>query len=101
MEPARSPSDALTPAVEEKTAQEPLSSPSCSLSSYGVVHPRGQPGVVGLHRVEGRRGQRGDGQRHAEALHDQQCVLAACKSLKGATMPNGQQYEEWLKDKEG
>jgi uncharacterized protein YjbI with pentapeptide repeats len=23
------------------------------------------------------------------------------KSLKGATMPNGQKYEEWLKDKEG
>jgi uncharacterized protein YjbI with pentapeptide repeats len=27
--------------------------------------------------------------------------LAACKSLKGATMPNGQKYEDWLKDKEG
>ena len=52
--------------------------------------------MVGLHRVEGRRGQLGDGQRHAEALHDQQCVLAACKSLKGATMPNGQKYEDWL-----
>jgi hypothetical protein len=23
------------------------------------------------------------------------------KSLEGATMPNGQKYEEWLKDKEG
>jgi uncharacterized protein YjbI with pentapeptide repeats len=23
------------------------------------------------------------------------------KSLKGATMPNGQKYEDWLKDKEG
>jgi hypothetical protein len=27
--------------------------------------------------------------------------LAECKSLKGATMPNGQQYEDWLKDREG
>jgi uncharacterized protein YjbI with pentapeptide repeats len=27
--------------------------------------------------------------------------LTACQSLKGATMPNGQKYEEWLKDKEG
>jgi hypothetical protein len=27
--------------------------------------------------------------------------LAACASLEGATMPNGQKYEEWLKDKEG
>jgi uncharacterized protein YjbI with pentapeptide repeats len=27
--------------------------------------------------------------------------LEAAKSLKGATMPNGQKYEEWLKDKEG
>jgi hypothetical protein len=25
--------------------------------------------------------------------------LAACKSLKGATMPNGQKYENWLKSK--
>jgi uncharacterized protein YjbI with pentapeptide repeats len=23
------------------------------------------------------------------------------RSLKGATMPNGQKYEDWLKDKEG
>jgi hypothetical protein len=23
------------------------------------------------------------------------------KSLEGATMPNGQKYEDWLKDKEG
>jgi uncharacterized protein YjbI with pentapeptide repeats len=27
--------------------------------------------------------------------------LATCKSLRYATMPNGQKYEEWLKDKEG
>ena len=27
--------------------------------------------------------------------------LAKCKSLEGATMPNGQKYEEWLKSKEG
>jgi hypothetical protein len=26
--------------------------------------------------------------------------LVAAKSLEGATMPNGQTYEEWLKDKE-
>jgi uncharacterized protein YjbI with pentapeptide repeats len=24
--------------------------------------------------------------------------LSKCKSLKGATMPNGQKYEDWLKD---
>jgi hypothetical protein len=23
------------------------------------------------------------------------------KSLEGATMPNGQKYEDWLKDKQG
>ena len=27
--------------------------------------------------------------------------LAEAKSLEGATMPNGQKYEEWLKDREG
>jgi uncharacterized protein YjbI with pentapeptide repeats len=27
--------------------------------------------------------------------------LAEAKSLEGATMPNGQKYEDWLKDKEG
>jgi uncharacterized protein YjbI with pentapeptide repeats len=27
--------------------------------------------------------------------------LAAAKSLEGATMPDGQKYEDWLKDKEG
>ena len=27
--------------------------------------------------------------------------LAEAKSLEGATMPNGQQYEDWIKDKEG
>jgi hypothetical protein len=27
--------------------------------------------------------------------------LQQSRSLKGATMPNGQKYEEWLKDKEG
>jgi uncharacterized protein YjbI with pentapeptide repeats len=26
--------------------------------------------------------------------------LAQCASLEGATMPNRQRYEEWLKDKE-
>jgi hypothetical protein len=26
-------------------------------------------------------------------------LLAACRSLKGATMPNGQQYEDWCKSK--
>ncbi len=26
--------------------------------------------------------------------------LAVCESLDGATMPNGQKYEEWLKDRE-
>jgi hypothetical protein len=25
--------------------------------------------------------------------------LATCESLKGATMPNGQQYEDWLKSR--
>jgi uncharacterized protein YjbI with pentapeptide repeats len=27
--------------------------------------------------------------------------LSSCESLQGATMPNGQKYEEWIKDKEG
>jgi uncharacterized protein YjbI with pentapeptide repeats len=27
--------------------------------------------------------------------------LSAAKSLEGATMPNGQKYEDWIKDKEG
>jgi uncharacterized protein YjbI with pentapeptide repeats len=27
--------------------------------------------------------------------------LSSCKSLAGATMPNGQKYEDWRKDKEG
>jgi uncharacterized protein YjbI with pentapeptide repeats len=27
--------------------------------------------------------------------------LAKCKSLEGATMPNGQKYEDWIKDNEG
>jgi uncharacterized protein YjbI with pentapeptide repeats len=26
--------------------------------------------------------------------------LAAAKSLEGATMPNGQKYEDWVRDKE-
>jgi uncharacterized protein YjbI with pentapeptide repeats len=26
--------------------------------------------------------------------------LGECKSLEGATMPDGQKYEDWLKDKE-
>jgi uncharacterized protein YjbI with pentapeptide repeats len=33
----------------------------------------------------------------AEGVTDQQ--LAAAKSLEGATMPNGQNYEDWLKNK--
>jgi hypothetical protein len=37
--------------------------------------------------------------RHAKALHDQHDLLAACKSLEGATMPNGQKYEDWLTSK--
>ena len=32
-------------------------------------------------------------------INDQQ--LASSGSLEGATMPNGQKYEDWLKDKEG
>ena len=35
-------------------------------------------------------------QRHAKALHDQHGLLAACKSLEGTTIPNGQKYEDWL-----
>jgi uncharacterized protein YjbI with pentapeptide repeats len=27
--------------------------------------------------------------------------LTKAKSLEGATMPNGQKYEDWIKDKEG
>jgi uncharacterized protein YjbI with pentapeptide repeats len=27
--------------------------------------------------------------------------LAACRSLEGATMPEGRKYDEWFKDKEG
>jgi uncharacterized protein YjbI with pentapeptide repeats len=27
--------------------------------------------------------------------------LSKCKSLKGATMPDGQKYEDWLKSREG
>jgi uncharacterized protein YjbI with pentapeptide repeats len=34
----------------------------------------------------------------AEVTNDQ---LEQAKSLEGATMPNGQKYEDWLKDKEG
>jgi uncharacterized protein YjbI with pentapeptide repeats len=37
--------------------------------------------------------------RGATALTDER--IAAAESLKGATMPNGQKYEDWLKDKEG
>jgi uncharacterized protein YjbI with pentapeptide repeats len=35
----------------------------------------------------------------AQVADDHQ--LADTKSLQGATMPNGQKYEDWLKDKEG
>jgi len=38
--------------------------------------------------------------RGATGITDEELVQQA-KSLKGATMPNGQKYEEWLKDKEG
>jgi uncharacterized protein YjbI with pentapeptide repeats len=42
--------------------------------------------------------------RHADlsrvrGLTDEQ--IAAARTLEGATMPNGQKYEDWLKDKEG
>jgi uncharacterized protein YjbI with pentapeptide repeats len=36
--------------------------------------------------------------RDATALTDEK--IAAAKSLEGATMPDGQKYEEWLKDQE-
>jgi hypothetical protein len=34
----------------------------------------------------------------AVGLTDEQ--IAAAESLEGATMPNGQKYEDWLKDRE-
>jgi hypothetical protein len=34
------------------------------------------------------------------SLHVGQERLDQADSLEGATMPNGQKYEEWLKDKE-
>jgi uncharacterized protein YjbI with pentapeptide repeats len=34
----------------------------------------------------------------ADVIEEQ---LAECNSLEGATMPNGQKYEEWLKDNKG
>jgi uncharacterized protein YjbI with pentapeptide repeats len=37
--------------------------------------------------------------RGAWALTDEQ--IAAAKTFNGATMPNGQEYEDWIKDKEG
>ena len=37
--------------------------------------------------------------RDATGVTDKQ--LAKVKSLKGATMPDGQKYEEWIKDREG
>jgi uncharacterized protein YjbI with pentapeptide repeats len=37
--------------------------------------------------------------RGAEGITEEQ--LEQAKSLKGATMPNGQKYEDWLKVKEG
>jgi uncharacterized protein YjbI with pentapeptide repeats len=36
---------------------------------------------------------------HHAKLTDKQ--LAECKSLEGATMPNGQKYEDWLKTPKG
>ena len=36
--------------------------------------------------------------KYAKVTNEQ---LAKCKSLTGATMPDGQKYEAWLKDKEG
>jgi hypothetical protein len=33
------------------------------------------------------------------ATHER--LVAECKSLNWATMPNGQKYEEWIIDKEG
>jgi uncharacterized protein YjbI with pentapeptide repeats len=41
---------------------------------------------------------RGANLTNAEGLSEEQ--LAEVKSLEGATMPNGQKYEDWLKDKE-
>jgi hypothetical protein len=35
---------------------------------------------------------------HAKGISDEQ--LERAESLKGATMPNGQKYEDWLKDRE-
>jgi uncharacterized protein YjbI with pentapeptide repeats len=35
---------------------------------------------------------------HAIVIEEQ---LDKAKSLKGATMPNGQKYEDWLKNREG
>jgi uncharacterized protein YjbI with pentapeptide repeats len=32
--------------------------------------------------------------RNAKVTNEQ---LATCKSLEGATMPNGEKYEDWLK----
>jgi uncharacterized protein YjbI with pentapeptide repeats len=40
---------------------------------------------------------RGANLTNAEGLSEEQ--LAEVKSLEGATMPNGQNYEDWLKDK--
>ena len=34
------------------------------------------------------------------SAQDPKQQLEAAKSLKGATMPNGQKYEDWLKSKD-
>jgi uncharacterized protein YjbI with pentapeptide repeats len=37
--------------------------------------------------------------RGAQSLTDEK--IAAARSLEGATMPNGQKYEDWIKSKSG
>jgi hypothetical protein len=34
-------------------------------------------------------------------MSDEELEQAPFLDLEGATMPNGQRYEDWLKDKEG
>jgi len=152
MDPARSPSDALTPAVEEKTAQGPLSSPGSFLSSYGVLRGAFLSGAdlsgASLHGADLRGADLSSflkGQFYSPTfligadLSDASLLLADLReanlreanlsgadlkeadlryadlsgatgvtneqlaqqatTLRGATMPNGQKYEDWLKTK--
>jgi uncharacterized protein YjbI with pentapeptide repeats len=48
--------------------------------------------------ILGRADLRGANLRSAIVIGEQ---VVQAHSLEGATMPNGQKYEEWLKDKEG